>query len=306
MWVVRVWRRYTARFGKIPGTMIAVLGAVGLFSQAEKLYGFACRLVPEVGHFGFFACPASPDARPQIVKYNEALADFRAALASGDEPFLTKLRRSGFTIQAADLCTSAGWFGERTGPENLSEAGADIFLRSIPENHACDSGSWMLRRKSVSIPVVLLDQALFPHAVGEESKAHQAECGVDLAVKYWPRQSEIIQRVVQKPGTPADFSQGLAGYRALFEKLKAMPAQAYESVCRQALLSEQLSPEFIFSTASCGGFERLQRRWDLAKVKGAPADEAAARVCKGAGPLDLAVFETTLSRWTPSLRVGGR
>jgi hypothetical protein len=286
--------------------MIAVLGAVGLFSQAEKLYGFACRLAPEVGRYGLFACPASPEARPQIVKYQETLTDFSAALASGDETFLTTLRRTDFKIRTTDLCTAADWLSERAGPEALSEAGVAVLLRSIPENHACNSGSWMLRRKSVSLPVVLLDRALFPHAVGEKGEGDRSGCDADLAVKYWPRQSELIKRIVQKSGMPADFSQAAAGYRALFDKLKAMSPQSYESACRQALLTGQPSPEFIFSSASCRGMELLQRRWRLQKAYGSSDDEAAAHVCNGARSLDLAMFEETLTRWTPSVRAAGR
>jgi len=304
--MLRLWQRYRRRFGAwaaviVTATIIAT--AVNYYTGALKIRDIACGLMPSLGQYT--SCPAAPEFRPQLAAYQERLNDFRVALKDGDEAFLQRLSGTDFLIQEKDICLAAGWFGERTGPQVLSEAGTGIFLRSIPENHACDSGSWMLRRKSVSIPVVLLDQALFPHAVGEESKAHQAECGVDLAVKYWPRQSEIIQRVVQKPGTPADFSQALAGYRGLFEKLKAMPAKTYESACLQALLTEHPSPEFIFSSASCRGMEFLQRRWRLQKAYGSSDEEAAAHVCKGAGALDLAAYEEALKRWTPSVRAEG-
>lgn len=271
-----------------------------------RLYGWVCDRAPDVERFTGKACPASFATRPRVAEYQQRLSDFRAAIISGDEGFLQKLARTGFAVQSDDVCEVATWLGERTGPQVLSEAGTEVFLRSIPENHQCDTGSWMLRRKSVSIPVVLLDRSLYPHAISENGEGDRTACGVDLAGKYWPRQTELIHRVVQKTGMHADFSQAAAGYRALFEKLKAMPSQAYESACRQALLTEQPSPEFIFSSASCRGMERLQTRWRLEQAMGASAEDAATRVCKGAGPLDLAVFEKSLTRWTPSVRAEGR
>ncbi|MCC7252363.1 hypothetical protein [Hyphomicrobium sp.] len=293
-----LWQRYTRRFGKISGTVLVVLFLVGVASQAQTLFLWGCSSLPWVGRHSGLSCPASPAKRPAVVEYQQKLADFRAAIASGDETSLTTLRRTDFKIQKDDLCQAAGWLSDRVGPEKLSESAAGIFLDSVSANHVCSSGSWMLRRGSVSLPVVLLDRGLFPHDdIGEDLKDAFEGCAVDRAAKYLPRQIDLIRRVIGQAGVPADFAEAVDRYRTLFARLNAAPSGDFVTACTRAVRADDtqaISVEFIYSEAACVGTSKLQQRWRLQKAYGRSDEEAAGHVCGGVGPIDLSSFDREL------------
>lgn len=117
----------------------------------------------------------------------------------------------------------------------------------------------------------------------------------------------MIDRVLQKTGVPADFTESVAGYQWFFARLKAEPSQTYEHACIRALLADEdvARPEFIFSTASCEGEALLQRRFRLNLALGHDKNEAAAQVCNAASALDMTALEKTLRRWSSDRRAAG-
>lgn len=273
------------------------------------LYGWVCDRAPDVERVTGKACPASLSARPKIAEYQQRLTDFRVGVSSGEERFLEQMSRTGFKIRPADVCQAAIWLSERSGPERVIGAAAAIFERSIPEGHKCETGSWVLRRQSVSLPVVLLDRGLFPHNVSGQGigEGRPGGCGMDQAVKYWPRQSAMIDRIIGKHGMPDDFATAVRSYLDLAKSLRGVSRPSYENACVKAVLADgsNLPVEFLYSSASCPGLEAVQRQWrlDIAMQGGASAEagtlgqKAAERVCRGAIGLDLSIFEVALRRW---------